>query len=470
MDTSNEDFNSKVIAAVEAKTQWFDTFLLPKTQEAYRLHITCVNNLFDALVKKSLITPDPYKKDKKISSVVPPDDSPFNDSDRSQQLGIRFSDYQSMLDFICNYMKFSVDQLNLDKIHKLTALNNTFNWSNLTPNSSKVNTRSLATCVNDLKPGAQPLQMAMLTDSLSKAKSSIAEINANLKALADFLRERYKADIRKNVIGNKSFDQSKMTDPAALQAEIKRLFAQGMPRRTFSAELVDEIVAEETSPTKVKLQNELLDKLQIAQQKASSKQNEVDTHEMLVEAIRFVATMYEQYDNIIEKINNNNTVLQSGHNSFKDKFLRLLRKMFGISEPEVEYNITIVDHTTEQKHKEKLNYTEFVANLTKRSKYYSTIAVKHTPGFNRINAQQDAALLDFLNKQMAENSRLQVVLGALDEFFKANVDTLERSKIKGIKVELATLKNILIKANQYRAEYTSLVEEKEQMKKLGISV
>ena len=36
-------------------------------------------------------------------------------------------------------------------------------------------------------------------------------------------------------------------------------------------------------------------------------------------------------------------------------------------------------------------------------------------------------------------------------------------------MELTTLKNIQVKANQRRAEYLAYVEEKEQMKKLGIT-
>ena len=119
MDSNNQDFSSTVLTAVAKKREWFDTVLLPKVQDNYRLHLTCVNTIIEALVKKSLINPDPYKKDKKISSIVLPDDHNFNENERPTQLGIRLSDYQSMLDYICNYMKFTVEQLNTEKIRKL---------------------------------------------------------------------------------------------------------------------------------------------------------------------------------------------------------------------------------------------------------------------------------------------------------------------------------------------------------------
>jgi hypothetical protein len=36
-------------------------------------------------------------------------------------------------------------------------------------------------------------------------------------------------------------------------------------------------------------------------------------------------------------------------------------------------------------------------------------------------------------------------------------------------MEIAALKNTLIKTNQRKAEYVTLIEEQEQMKKLGIT-
>ena len=57
---------------------------------------------------------------------------------------------------------------------------------------------------------------------------------------------------------------------------------------------------------------------------------------------------------------------------------------------------------------------------------------------------------------------------ALDEYFKNNVNPLERSKIRGITMELTTIRNIIVKSNQIRAEYVAYAEEQEQMRKLGI--
>ena len=127
------NFTATLIPLLDEKAKWYDTEGLPKLLESYRLLHTCVKTLFDFLVKKSLITPDPYKLDKKINDIKAPDSQQFVESERSTIIGQRFSDYESMLDFLCNYYKFSTSHLNLTNIKKLLELNNAFHWVNSAP-------------------------------------------------------------------------------------------------------------------------------------------------------------------------------------------------------------------------------------------------------------------------------------------------------------------------------------------------
>lgn len=468
MEENGGSFNELVIKAFDEKKAWYDSTQLPKVQDNYRLHLVCVNNIIEALVKKSLINPDPYKKDKKISAITCPSDANFNDNERATQLGIRLSDYQSTLDFICNYFKFTVEQVAVDKIRKLLEFNSFFSWLNLSPNSAKINTRSLAACIMEAKNGAQPLQAAMINDSLSKTKEAITFIDAALKELLDFQREAYKVDVRRLVLKNPAFDKSKMDSQATFLAEIKRLFPSSMPKRAFSTDLVSEVVDEEISPKKAALQEKVLGKFKISDNsKKEQKKNTVSSHDILMETVRVLGTTSQQYSVILEKLVNNNNIIQSGKKSFKDSLLKFIRRVFGLQDPEIEYNIVVMDPATNQSHKEKLNYTEFVASLSKRTKYYASIASTQSLNYNKVNAQPDDKLLEFLNKQLTENTRLQQVLTALDNYFKSSISNTDR--LKGIKPELSFLKSTLVKVNQFRAEYIALLEEQEQMRKLGIT-
>ena len=78
------------------------------------------------------------------------------------------------------------------------------------------------------------------------------------------------------------------------------------------------------------------------------------------------------------------------------------------------------------------------------------------------------SLLALLTKYISECNELLKQMSGLDEFFKT-VKPEFRTKIRGIKIEITTITNSVLKANQYRAQYSALTEEAEQMRKLGIS-
>src|SRR5574344_1183686 len=214
MEENQETFENQLLSALDDRTRWYDTTVLPKMQENYRLHHSCVNNIIGVLEKKSLINPDPYKHDKKISDIICPEDTDFADGERAIVLGTRLSDYESMIDFVCNYYKFSVEYITLDKIRKLLELNNTFLWSNLSLNAQKPNTRALATVINAARVGADPLTQSLINDSISKSAKALAEITSDFRALAEFQREVYKGQIRKEILDSAQCNREKASHSA----------------------------------------------------------------------------------------------------------------------------------------------------------------------------------------------------------------------------------------------------------------
>ncbi|MCR5761889.1 MAG: hypothetical protein K6G00_00730 [Treponema sp.] len=469
MDNANqeESFNAKVIKAVEGKAAWFDSTMLVKVQDGYRNHLVFIKNMFDLLQKRSLVIPDPYKNDRQITKVTCPDETPFNDNDRAQQLGIRLNDYETMVDYICNYMKFSVEQLTTDKIKKLLEFNNSFVWNGLNASSSRVNTRALGIALSELKNSGMGMAVGMLFDGLENTAREIDDINKALKSLGNFHREKYKGEIRKNVIADRRFDSNAMNDAASLSAEINRLLPICMPKRPVYQELIKEIVDEETALAKEELRKKLLKRLEYEDKAEKEKVAEVDTHEIIMSGIRFIGSLAEQYNVVQQKIVVNHDILQSENNGLKERLMRLIRKIFGMSEPQVEYQVSVSERGKESR-KEIINYSRFMENLTKRITYYGSLTEKTSPNYQRMNSQKDDFIYNFVSNQLAENGRLHIRLTALDDFFKAMAAPADRARIKGIKMELTTLKNILAKVNQCKGEYLAYVEEAEQMKKLGI--
>ena len=318
---SEKNFSEQLIAAIDKKTDWFNSRELQNVLEQYRLMHTCEKTLYEFLLKKSLITPDPYKNDKKISDIVPPENSPFTDNERSMIIGMRLSDYDSTLDFLCNYYKFSVSNLQISNIKKLIDLNNAIQWNSFSVNSTNINTRTIATLLFNAKQGADALTVNMINDSVSKAGKAVLAINKSLKALTEFQREVYKGNIRKNVMSHPSFSAEKAaSSPDDEKVQIKKLFQATMGKTPYYNELIDEIIDEDHSPDKANLQKALLKKLEVENSSAQNSEEKIDTKSILLVALRVFGAMPGQISQAKEKIIENHEVLESEHNTFLSNY------------------------------------------------------------------------------------------------------------------------------------------------------
>lgn len=469
MENGN-NFTETLMQALDAKCQWYDNEELPRILENYRLLHTCIRTLFDFLVKKAMITPDPYKLDKKISDIKAPDSEQFVENERSVIMGQRFSDYESTLDFLCNYYKFSVSQLTLGNIKKLVDLNNSISWNSFSANSNKINTRVLATMILDARQNSDTFTASMITDNLSKASQAINDINSALKDYTDFQREWYKGQVRKNVIAHPGFDQEKaLSAPAAETQQIKKHFAAAMGKVPFYSELIEEIVQEDQGDNKANLQKAVLAKLDVAKEETKKAENKIDTKSLIMGALQVLGAMTPQLSQILQKIQENHDILESEHNSFMDRLKRTLRKAFNIEEKPLYYSITIVDQSTGAKRIERINYKSLMADLSTKARRYASVAQKNSPGYQKIASMPEEKISEFVTAQITDCNKMMVILNALDEFFKSAASPNNKSKIKGLKIDITTLKNSVVKANQHRADYSSYIEEAEQMKKLGIT-
>lgn len=466
----DKEFSAQFIEAIDQRSIYYNQEVFPKLLEQYRLLHTCVKNLIDALVQKSIIKPDPYKLEKKISDIALITNEQFLDSEKSLVIGTRVSDYEAMLDFISTYYKFSLDNMGFGKIKKFVEFNNTFLWGNFSTSNPSPNTRGLALLLSEAKYSSQAMTVSTINDNLSKCDKATKQINAILKELNEFQKEVYKAYVRKNVFDYPKFDNDKANATIEAEiAEIKKHYGAVMGKTPFYTALIEEIAQEDLSPNRQKLQQNILSKLKVELQSNQKKEKTVDTKEILMQAVHALSGLAPQLEVVSVKISENHKLLQNENNSFFAKLGRALRKAFSIAEPPVTYEITITDATTGSKTREKLEYTEFFQNLVKKINFYNSFSLRQSQGYQKIEASSPEKILDFLNKQIAEAQKLLVRIGALDEFFKAAAVGEDKKLVKGLKIELTSLKNTIVNTNQHRADYISYVEEQTQLAKLGIT-
>ena len=465
------NFDAELQAALSKKQEWYNSESLQELLNEYRLMHTCVKNLYECFVKKSLIQPDPYRLDKKISEIIVPESSPFSESEIPKVFGARFSDYETMLDFICTYFRFSTENFSIQTVKKLLDLNKVFDWEDLSMNSSRMNTRALAMTINNAKTNSPNVVQSMINDSVAKCTQSSAVISKMLNELGVFLRELFKGGLRKDLFEHPDFDKAKAAESAeAEQAEIRRLYTKVTGKKTMYTDLIAEIVEEDHGPDKERKQAAVLDRLAI---KGSSKVEKKkaagpDTKEMIMQAILALGAMAPTLTQLHAKLGENFTLLYQKKNTFFNKLMATLRKAFHISEKERVCNLPIKDAKTGTERTQKINVNEFLTDLSRKERVYNGIGMKGVE-YQKINASNEDAILSFVNKQISEVQSIFVIINALDAYFKNEVDTEFKVKVKGMQIELSALRNSIINANKKRGEYASFKEEHAQMQKLGLS-
>lgn len=464
----NQNFTELLEKALTQKQEWFNLNRLPHLLDLYRLHYTCVKNLNEVLTKKSIIIADPYKLDRRISEIVVPETSSFPETEAPSILGERFSEYETMLDFICTYLRFSIENFTIQKIKLLLDLNHVFDWQNITANSTKSNTRSLAMSVNQARSNATAVLVSTINDSLDKCTSSTLEIENILNELADFQKELYKGRLRKDLFEHPEFDRQKaFSSPEDEMAEIKKLFPKVIGKKPFYNDLVSEIINEDQAPNNEALKAKILAKLQIKQEVENKKKESPNTKNILLEGIVGLAGFSPVLSQIYLKLEEDFGLLFFVKKTFFEKLKEVIRKAFGIKEKEKICTVPITDEKTGAKSLYKISVTEFLNDIDKKRRIYATFA-NNGSEFQKISNAAEEQILLFLTKQLTENQKLFILINSLDDYFKTSVDILLRPKLKGLKIDLSSYRNIIINVNKKRGEYVSLKEEEEQMKKLGI--
>jgi hypothetical protein len=139
------------------------------------------------------------------------------------------------------------------------------------------------------------------------------------------------------------------------------------------------------------------------------------------------------------------------------------------AEPEdVFYDLLFVDQTTGVQKKETTNLHQFRGDLERKTRILTGMS-SQGPVLAKIKAMNEDQGTAYLERTIRDVQNYHRTLSSLDDYFKTNVSQHNRARIKGIKPELASVKNCIVRANQLRAEYTAAKEEEEQMKRLGIN-
>ncbi|GHU22977.1 hypothetical protein FACS1894164_06430 [Spirochaetia bacterium] len=454
------DYQNKLSAALTARQAWLENSELDVMKNDLRSFQSSFVALYTLYLKKGLINEDPYKEEMKITDIVVPEMGPISESEKTKQLSVRLSNYDSQLDFLVNFYQFSVGFLTIDRIKQLLALIKYIDWLHLSADSSSPTTRAVAGITQQIRAGSDAVSVTIVSGALGALHKMTGSIMNRLKTLSDFHRESYKLDVRR--IGEEDSYQS-----APTVAQIKQKLASVSSGKVFYPELVEECIKEDYGPDGPVLRKKVLDSLGIPEPKAKSVKVTASKKIYLVDGILAAAAGSNPLTEIAAKIDENEILLEHKRVSMWIKVKRILMQMMN-KDPELTvYELMYTDPEKSEVVREKLDFGVFRADLEKRIKNLSEISLRPQAAA-KLESMPEDQLITFLQKTVKDIQNLHKTLVALDDYFKTNVDKNDRDRVRGIKPELTALQNAAIKANGKYHDYVDQKEEEEQFKRMGI--
>jgi hypothetical protein len=464
-----QTFAHRVEECLEAKRERLDRVELVKLKESFKLFQSSFQGIRTILDKKGILHEDPYKYELKISEVANPPEGPFPESEKLDQMSIRVSQFESYLDFLNNYYQFSTDFLAMGRIKRLLALTKYFNFMQFSDTSTQLNTRALAELLNMVKKGSDQFSSGILAEALGQLDRASRDILAALKELTIYHKERYKLELRQLVMPGLAIDTTfAITHRDETIRQVKRKFAEVAGERPFYPELVDEVLREDYSSDGPSLRDALLARIEVKEEKKTARDHEKSFRGVLMDGARALAGAAFSLEDALAKLQDNSAILEARNQSFSARFRRMIRKLFFPEDQGLVYKIEVLDPVSNQRKAEDLDFGRFVEEMSKRASLLASLAQRNGPAMKRMESMPEDQSYKFLQRNIEELQRMLRILSALDEFFKEETPEEDLSKLKGIKVELTTIKGAVIKANQKKHEYVAQREELEQMKRLGI--
>jgi hypothetical protein len=453
--------------ALEQRYTWLTGSELPKLRDGFRQFHTAYSAIYNILLTKGTIKPDPYKNESKVTDLAMPEVSEFTETNKHDQFSLRLATYDNQLDYIVNFYTLSVEILTQDKIKILLAVVKFIDWVHTTPDSPSPNTKMMAGILmaERQRPTFDPVTAKNFGESLKKLDAATKEITSLLKEFSDYNRESYKAEVRDQLTSN--MPRSEMTI-----SHIKKKFPSVFKGRPFYTELIEEILKEDLSPDAQTFQKKVLKSLaveKVAQKKEEAKQPE-SFKPYLIEGLNAIGSAGITLGEIFSKIEFNHKLYQNKKKSLGEKIKEVFAAIISKEPAPVVYSGKSADlNKNGAMIKETIPYNQFRGELEKKSKILRALAAQG-PATSKLEAMEETQLAELLDRNIRDIQIYHRQLSFLDEFFKSGVDKEDKGKVKGIKPELSTIKNAVSKATGKKLDYIAAQEEAAQFKKLGIDL
>jgi hypothetical protein len=465
-----EGFQAQLESAVEAKRRFLDENTLPRLKESFRTFQSLFENLYNILMRKSLVQEDPYKYEQKISEIEVPAKGEILDLEKGEKLSQRLSSLHAQLEFLNTYYQLSVDFLDLQRLRRIIGLVRYINWSHVSETSPDATTAVLAETLGKIRPGSDNVSTSIISTSLTQLQVLSSGILGLLKEIFGFQRQSYKLMLRKQLVSpmRQTLEKLYALGPDKAYKKIKGVFASTMKGKPFYRDLVEELLQEEFSEDAPQLRQKSLSVLKITEEKHTEIRKKPDHRVILLEAVRLILPAGGHLRDTLRKVILNQETLAKSRQGFGGKLRSWWQKRFHSRGPNTVVEIRYFDARSSATRTETIDFHNFVEGVRRRSSLLDALAQPDSASYARLSDASEQQIDTFLKKNIGELQLLYRRLEGLNEHFRREAPEERKEQLKGIKIELSGLKNCIARANRRHYEYVALQEEEIRLRQMGV--
>jgi hypothetical protein len=405
------------------------------------------------LIRKGLLREDPYNYEQVFTDITIPKDDDLPEFENTDEVSYRLAEFQRQLKFVCNEYPLDLPALGLARLKKLSSLISYINWLELGESSKSPTTKAFARVFMKVRMGSDTMASRILKDSEVQIVGTIRILRSLLAELIGFSRESWKADVRRAVLTGLSpgSAEGEARREEMLRA-IRRAFPDRMPGTPWYPSLAEEIVDEELADNAEARRERVLASLVVTAAPTRSKVTATpEGRTILLEAMRLLSRPNDELVTAITVLEENERLVAESRRPGG-----WLRRLFGGgSTPKKTdrlYKVQYAEPGEPTVKTETIDFGLFAAEVQKKSSLLATLSSGTGPAFRRLATTSERQLAGFVDKQLNELLLIHRRLGALNTVLQQRV-TEEKKTARGIKIELLTIKNAIVKANQRRHEY-----------------
>ena len=234
---------------------------------------------------------------------------------------------------------------------------------------------------------------------------------------------------------------------------VRKTFANRMSGKPWYPSLAEEVVDEELAADSEERKAKVLTSLAVAAPEKPKVTEALDGRAILLEAVRLFARPSEEFSTAIAVLEENERLLAESRTSSVGWLRRLLggAPAAKAGRPHLQGAVHRSGRRPTSK-TETIDFPEFSAEVLKKSSLLAALASGTGPAYRRLASTSEDQLAGFVDKQLNELLLIHRRLGSLNTMFQARVME-EKKTARGIKIELLTIKNAIVKANQRRHQY-----------------